>query len=221
MKATIRGAMLIAAAGALAFAASALAGNDKQPIEFNAADQAAARAAVLRRSDLGSASGWTGGPRKPDLSGGPRCANFHPKQSDLVITGAAASDFKNELLEFDSEVQVLRTARMVQLDWQRSVKAPGAIPCLRSTLVKTIGEGGKVLSFEEIPFPRVATYSTAFRIVVEVTVQGKALRLMLQPALVGRGQKEITLIAIAPVAAQASVTAAQVRLARILAARAT
>src|SRR5206468_6869757 len=42
-------------------------GREKQ--EFNAADQKAARAAVLHRADLArSAPGWTGGFVKPDLS---------------------------------------------------------------------------------------------------------------------------------------------------------
>ena len=52
-----------------ATAAVALADNgNRQKIRFNAADQAAARAAVLRRSDLGSGADWKGGAKKPDLT---------------------------------------------------------------------------------------------------------------------------------------------------------
>ncbi|MFL5900569.1 MAG: hypothetical protein ACJ75S_05165, partial [Solirubrobacterales bacterium] len=82
---------VVAGAGALA-AALVLAGAavaDKEQIHLTAAGQQAARAAVMQRSDLGGASGWTGGSKKPDLSGGTGCANFQPKQSDLVLIGAA------------------------------------------------------------------------------------------------------------------------------------
>src|SRR6266576_3424866 len=67
---------------------AAAAGGERAKIRYNAADQAAARAAVARRADLG-AGVWKGGARKPDLSPAPTCAGYHPKQSDLVLTGAA------------------------------------------------------------------------------------------------------------------------------------
>jgi hypothetical protein len=85
-----RGIVFVLAAVALALltATAVPAGDGKEQIKFNAADQAAARAVVIRRADLGS-TGWAGGPTKPDLSSGPTCANYHPKVSDLVLTGAA------------------------------------------------------------------------------------------------------------------------------------
>src|SRR5438128_1229620 len=103
------------------------AGPGKEKVELDAADQAAARAVVLRRSDLGA--GWNGGRIEPDLSGGPTCPNYHPKVSDLVITGAAASDFRRTGVDFANEVEVLRTAGMVSRDWRRSI-VPEAVPCL-------------------------------------------------------------------------------------------
>src|SRR5262245_6784630 len=86
---------VLAVVVALATGAAALAaGGEKYQVRLNARDQAAARAVVLRRSDLGrSSTAWVGGPQKPDLSPLPPCANFHPKVSDLVITGAAESRF--------------------------------------------------------------------------------------------------------------------------------
>ena len=80
--------VVVATAVVLAAATAVFAGDGKEQIKFNPADQAAARAVVIRRADLGS-SGWVGGPTKPDLSSGPTCANYHPKVSDLVLTGAA------------------------------------------------------------------------------------------------------------------------------------
>src|SRR6266480_2918024 len=114
---------LSAAAGvALAAATAGLAGDGKEQIRFNAVDQAAARAVLIRRADLGS-SGWQGGPVKPDLSTGPTCPNYHPKVSDLVVTGAAESIFHRSVFQLGNIVEILQTRRMVRLDWQRTVLA--------------------------------------------------------------------------------------------------
>lgn len=108
---------------------------------------------------------------------------------------------------------------MVRLDWQQSVQAPGAVPCLRSYLLKTSGSHSKLVSFARIAFPHIATYTAAFRVLLDVQAQGKTVRVIVELVLVGRGRTEITLTAIAPAAAQAAVSAATLRLARILVAR--
>lgn len=190
-------------------------------IRFNAADQAAARATVLRRSDLGSTSGWTGGRIKPDLSPGPTCPNYHPKQSDLVLTGAAASSYRRGGLALENKVQVLRTRRMVRLDWQREVLAPGAILCLRRDLARSLGSTSKVVSFRKIPFPSLARYTAMFRARIDVSVPGgKTAHLVLDMLLIGRSRTEISLSTLAPAAAQASLVAAERRLAQRMLGRA-
>ena len=211
-------------AGSAAFAtllvvvAGAAAGSPgKQKVELNAADQAAARAVVLRRSDL--RSGWTGGRIKPDLSGGVSCPSYHPKVSDLVVTGAAASEFRATGIAFVNEVEVFRTAAMVSRDWRRSI-VPAAVPCLRAKLTKGLGGRAKVVSFRRIPFPRVATHTAAFRGIIAVSALGQTVRVLLDVVLVGRGRTEISLDATAPAAAARVVSAAERRLARALAARA-
>src|SRR5436305_11181987 len=118
MRAMLRGAAFLALVVGVT-AAVALAGGGREQIRYNAADQAAARATVLRRSDLLPSTGWTGGRTKPDLSPPPSCPNYHPKQSDLVLTGAAQSNFRRGPLVIGNEVQILKTRRMVRLDWQR------------------------------------------------------------------------------------------------------
>jgi hypothetical protein len=215
----LRAAGVVGLAVTLTAAATAFAGDGGQvKNEFNAADQAAARTAVLHRSDLGSsASRWTGGAKKPSLSGGPRCPNYHPKQSDLVRTGAAESDFKSvDGVSLFSDAQVLQTARMVRLDWQRTIKAPGTVPCWRSYLIKAFGSGAKLVYFAPIAFPHISTYAAAFLMLADVS----AVRVMSELVAVGRGRTEITLLAVAPAATQATVLATTERLARILVARA-
>jgi hypothetical protein len=204
-------ALLVLAAGAAA------ADPGKQKVELNAADQAAARRVVLRRSDLGP--GWTGGRVKPDLTSQVSCASYHPKVSDLVVTGAAESQFRGTGIALANEVEIFRTAAMVDRDWRRSI-VPAAVPCLRRTLTKGLGAQAKVLSFGRIPFPKVGTHSAAFRGIVVVSALGQTVRVLLDIVLVGRGRTEISLDATAPAASARVVSAAERRLARKLVARA-
>ena len=203
--------VLVLAAGAAA------ADPGKQKVELNAADQAAARRVVLRRSDLGP--GWTGGRVKPDLTSQVSCASYHPKVSDLVVTGAAESQFRGTGIILANEVEVFRTAAMVERDWRRSI-VPAAVPCLRRTLTKGLGTQAKVLSFGRIPFPQVGTHSAAFRGIVAVSALGQTVRVLLDIVLVGKGRTEISLDATASAATARAVSSAERRLARKLAARA-
>src|SRR5262245_46503084 len=83
----------------LATAAAAAAANGKgEKIQINAADQAAARAVTLRRSDLPPAGGWTGGRVKPDNSTPPSCPNYPVDLSRFVLTGRASSEWSNGML---------------------------------------------------------------------------------------------------------------------------
>lgn len=210
-------ALVIAALGALALTGAVTAAvSDKETIHLTDAGQAAARAAVLTRADLGTASGWTGGAKKPDLSSTPPCPNFDPKQSDLTLNGVAQTVFTHPGLQFDSEAQVLQTPQMVKLDWQRSVLTPQLLPCLRTGLAKALGSAAKVVSVQRVAFPKLATYAAAFRVVMDVSASGTTLRMMSDIVLVGRGRTELTLTTTALLAAKATVWPAEVRLARLL-----
>ena len=194
----------------LAVAAMALAGGGEKPrVRISATDQAAARVAVIRRSDLRPACCWTGGPTKPDLS--PlTCANYHPKQSDLVVTGAAAARWESETyVEEDSEAHVLQTARMVRLDWERSIEAPGLTSCMRSTAIDGGYEGAGPV--RRIAFPHIAPYATAFQVLLKGGVWGEFVA-------IGKGRTEIEVGVLRPT--RESVSAEALRLARILVGRA-
>ncbi len=212
-------AVFVPALVALATAAVVAADDGKEQIRFNAADQAAARAVLIRRADLGS-SGWQGGRVKPDLSSNPNCPNYHPKLSDLVITGAAEGRFQRTGFEFDSVGEVLKTRRMVALDWRRSVLAPGAVSCLRRTMSKGLGSNAEVVSFAKLPFPRLSTYTALFRGVISVQAGGRRVRVLADVVLVGRSRTELTLSVAGPAAAKTGISAAERRLARILISRA-
>ena len=212
-------AFLALAAGLTA--AAALGDSGREQIRYNAADQAAARATVLRRSDLLPSTGWSGSRVKPDLSPPPSCPNYHPKQSDLVLTGAAESNFRRGAVAIGNEVQILKTRRMVRLDWQREVLASGTIACERQDLARNLGPSAKVVSFKRIPFPRIAQYTTEFRALVDVSVPGgKTAHLVVDALLLGRGRTEISFTTLAPASGKASLSAAERRLARKIVARA-
>jgi hypothetical protein len=208
---------------ALVFTTAAVAStsNDgRQQVHLTAADNAAARHVVLRKTDFGGVPGWSGGTKKPDLSAtGPRCADFHPKYSDLVLSGVAESEFQNGGVYIDDEVQILKSAPMVKLDWQRSVLAPGLLPCLRAYLAKSAPANAKVRGIQKLAFPRVAPYTAAYRLVLDVTSAGTTASMLLDLVLVGRGRTEITLTTVAPYGARAPIKAAEERLARLVASR--
>ncbi|MGH3002623.1 MAG: hypothetical protein ACRDM1_08205 [Gaiellaceae bacterium] len=218
----IRKAFVVSVAAALAalcFASAAAA--DKERIHLTAAGKTAARAAVLQRADLGGATGWTGRATKPDLSSTPACPGFDPKQSDLVLIGAAETVWKHAGIEFDSEAQVLQTPKMVHLDWQRTVLAPPVATCLRAGLVKQLPASERLVSFKRLAFPRVATYTRAYRALLDVKTASSTVRVMADTAVFGRGRTELTLTTIAQLAAEPAVAAAEVRLARVLVSRAS
>lgn len=209
---------LAASAVVLVSAAGVFAGDGKQQVKLNKRDQAAARVAVLRRTDLGS-SGWQGGSVKPDLSSTPNCPHFQPKVSDLVVTGAAETAFNRSSLEFSSVAEVLETRRMVRLDWRRSVVPRAAVPCLRRTLANGLPAGARIVSFARVPFPHVGTRSARFRGVIRIDVLGRTTRLVTDIVITFRSRTEITLDAAGPASAARSISATEARLARALVSR--
>jgi hypothetical protein len=210
----------IAAALVVAAAASA-SGTDKEPRHYTAADQAVAHAIVLTQGDLGSA--WKGGAKKVDTSAPPTCPNFDPRQSDLVVTGDAESEFSDAAagVQYDSEAQILQTAHMVQLDWQRSIPQPGLLPCLRSILSKSLPANEKIVSVARVAIPKLATYSAEIRVVVNVhSSTAKDVPVMIDELLVGRNRAEITLTTTSPYAERGPVEQSELRIAKLLVARA-
>jgi hypothetical protein len=211
-------ALLAVGAGALLLAGAALA--DKEQIHLTSAGQKAAQAAVVSRADIGTAPGWTRKVKKPDLSSTTGCANFDPKQSDLVLNGAAEVEWSRPGIDFDSESQVLQTPAMVKLDWQRTVLAPQVLPCLRSNFQKHAAASEKLVSVTRLAIPALGTYSRAYRVLLDYTQNAQTVRLFVDVVLVGRGRTEITLTTTAPLAAGTAVKDAELRLARLLVARA-
>lgn len=203
---------------ALTAAGTVLAVNpSKEKVAFTPVGRAQARAEVVHRSDVGA--GWLGGFRKPKLSSTLPGCSYQPKQSDLVLIGAAESRWQKPPFLIDSVAQVLRTAAMVSLDWRRSVLAPQVQPCLRRALAKSIGSNGRLVSFRRVSFPEVARYVHAYRTVADVTTPNGSVAADVDLVVLGGGRNELTLTFTGPAAERTALRNAEVRLARRLARR--
>lgn len=216
MRALLIAVCLVAMAAGVAFAAT----GEKEQIYLTKADQAAAKRAVAVRADLGSGT-WTGGYTKPDLTQSPACATFHPKQADLVVTGAAESDWTEQGLQLETVAQVLKTPAMVAADWRRTILAPGAASCLRSHLLKELGKGVTFVSFRRVIFAPVATNAQAFLLLVDVKTNTGKVRVAIEFVAIAQGRTELTVVSIVQNAVQKVVAQIDAQLARALVARAT
>jgi hypothetical protein len=208
----------VAVGVALVAAGTVLAGNPgKETIARTPAGNARARAEVLRRADFGK--GWSGGLRKPDLNSHEPCS-YRPKQSDLVVVGAAESRWQRSGEAVDGQAQVLRTAAMARRDWRRTVIAPQELPCLRQAFRKLLGSRGKLVSIRRVAFPHVADRTYAFRIRARVdNGAGGTVPFESDAFALSAGRDEISVLLTAAGTARSSLHADALRLARVLAHR--
>ena len=105
---------------------------------------------------------------------------------------------------------------MVARDLQRTVADPRAVTSLRGAVTKGLTSSERLVSFKRLAFPRLATYGTAYRALIDVSAQGAHARMLADLVLVGRGRTELTLMIAAPAGAAATIAAADARLARAL-----
>jgi hypothetical protein len=207
-----RGALLFGSIAAVLVTAGIAwaSGPSKEKIAYTAAGQAKAKAEILRQADLGKS--WHGGSRKPDVSSALPCS-YKPKQDDLVLIGAAESDWHAQGVEIDSEAQVLRTAEMVRRDWRRTILARQVVPCLRHGFEKTLGSTGTLVSFGRTAFPHVAKLTQGFRAVITVKSASSSVPVEIDVVALGSGRNEITLTLTGLVEARNALHTVELRLA--------
>ena len=183
--------VLLLVLGAM-LAGVAHAGDSLEPRKaYRKADQAFARAAVLQRSDL---PGWrvqaVEGTGTNDL----RCGRVYaPNLSDLTVTGQAQSSFAQGVSSFAlSGAGLFASAAQAAKAWKRVI-TPGLVKCLRMSFeasVRNSSSGLEVRTLYAGPLalPRVAERTAAFRLSVEVKVNGQAVRSYFDVVLLGRGR---------------------------------
>lgn len=210
---------MLTALGALVVVTAVLAADPtKEKIARTRAGNAEAAALVLKKGDL--PLGWSGGSVKPDLSSSLACSSYKPKQSDLVLIGAASTRWNAGPLRLDSQTGVLRTAKMVKLDWERTVTDRRVLPCLREAFAKQAKPAGeKLISLGWIPTPRLATFAKEYRLKMALTSQVPAVKIAVDALVFGAGRDELSLIASGLAKDEPAFHALQLQLARRLAKR--
>jgi hypothetical protein len=186
---------------------------------FTAADQAAAKAAVVRLSDFAAGAGWKGGLEKNTKPfAGEDCPGlWEPKQGDLVITGVARSDFRGAGAHLASGAQVYETARMAQLDWDRTVALPAALACMKKQAAAAQTPAFRLVSIKKIPFPRFGQRTLRTRTIVDYTpAGGKTVRMLTDDVMFGRGRTGVAFSFTAPYTIRAAAGAAELRIAQTL-----
>ena len=209
----IRIAVVCAAALALVAVASAAAATWPQ-VKPNAADQALATKSVLHITDFAPGLGWKAA--KAGSSGGssaavPSCSG--PAFSDVgrVLTGSASTSFEAPGIKVWSEADVMQTAAMATQD-QKMASNPGMLRCLRDAFQHESPAGVRLVSAQRLSFPSTGNWSTAFRALLDVTVNGTTIRMQTDVVLVLNNRVEITLMQMAPYSISASAKASEVRM---------
>jgi hypothetical protein len=210
--------LALAAVAALVCTATAAAGGDNYKMRMGAAGNEAARAVLLTASDIGP--GWTGGSAKPDLTNDTRCANFHPRVSDLVMNGAARATYKQPGFQIDSESFVLASAKMVSLDWRRSISSPNFVSCGRKLVsADAKANNAKLVSFRRIAVPRIGDFSIGFRIVIDAKTKSGTMRMVVDNLSFAKGRTEMALTTTMPIGSVAALAPNEVILAKLMAGR--
>ncbi len=196
------GGRAIAGAGALlaTFLAATLitlpAGASSPRRAYTPAGKAAAKAIVLKRSDL--PKGWKVESPEGGSGGGTTCPSFDPDQSDLtsvgrVETGFASGDGLSRVL---SVASVFKTAAQAQTSWNRVVR-PAMLKCLAQAFEQGASDKKTkttVLSSGALSLPLSAPRRKAFRIVADVFTQGQHVKAYLDVILQGGAQADTVLL---------------------------
>jgi len=185
-------------AGALACTAVASAGGDAYTVRVTAADQVAARGALLRQSDVGDPALWETAAEQPDISSALRCPNFHPKVSDIVVTGAAGVRFRQPGLVMHSFSEVFRTTAMLDRGWLRSARSPHYVGCVGSFARHALTPDERFVSFRPLEVPRIGTHTEGFRTLVDVTTADGPVPVVIDTLRATRGRTQISLTTTIP-----------------------
>jgi len=169
LTACVAAVALLAGGGAGVHAAP---GGSREKVRLTAAGEASARAAAVHKADLNR--NWVGGfsRQPPDPHAQLPCAGelrWSPKQSDIVVTGAAQAHYDiPRVVELASFAQSVKTPEMAVRGWQRL--ATGMfVRCLRAAIA---APGVPVTAVGRMSFPAVGSFAAAYRAVAGGRAKG-------------------------------------------------
>jgi hypothetical protein len=212
----MRRALLVALA-ALALATAALADPLDPKVKLVPADQARAKAVVLRQSDLGP--GWIGGPAStPSSLKAPVCPSLRPNYSKLTLTGHAESIFNNGNggIQVVSDVEVWKNLAQAKKHMDALLQ-PKLGACIRYALLKSVGGTNvTILEAQRRDFPKLGDSTAHFRTPLGVKSGDETVSVLADFILMRKGRHEIYLNVVAPASNEDQLTAFETRIARAL-----
>jgi hypothetical protein len=188
--------LAIVLALAATLAGVALAANPHDPQKrFTSADQALARALLVKRADLPGA-GW----KSQRSTGDSTCNSFNPDESKLVETGEQNSPEFTRVGGFvSSTAAVFKTSRDAQTGWNLEVK-PKILDCLSEGLNQGTPSGAtiRIVSKGKLAYPHLAQRTTAFFVRLAFNVQGIKFNADLRVVCLGKGRANLALMTLSP-----------------------
>jgi hypothetical protein len=140
---------------------------------LNPVDQAAAKRAELKASDLPGDFKWIvhHAGSSSSSSSGASCPGYNPKTSDLVVTGESGASFHTAGAGIETAASLFQTPHMVALDWKRRF-VPAFAACLRHLLLAGGGPSLAVISITQLALPPIAPRIAAYRALYRQKVRG-------------------------------------------------
>ena len=197
---------------ALVLAGTALADHLDPQEQIRAADQARAKAMLLRDSDL------RGYQRQPSSGADPHLTCAALDESDLTVTGdAEAPNWALSIVFVTSSATVYATAGDSATSWRRGTSTAG-LRCLRVELGREFArQGARVVSLRRVSFPALAQRSAAYRLTLAATAQGQTIPGFVDFVVLAQGRAVAGLVVGSVVAAPDRQV--EIRLARAIAGR--
>jgi hypothetical protein len=185
----VRRALVVGLLIALAASAVAAASHIDPQKRLTPADQARARAMLLRAGDLGSTVRVQANAAQPHTT----CKGLD--QSDLVLTGEARSkSFVSGITVYSSSAVVYRTLADSRSAWRRSTTRP-ALVCLEELYAREYAKQGLTLeSFTRRSFPLIAQGTLAFRVLLTGEAQGMTVPITIDLVVLRHSRAQVGLV---------------------------
>lgn len=156
------------------------------------ADQARAKAMLVRKGDL--APGFTGTPSGQDTDD-MYCAALD--ESDLTLTGDAESpnftlQATGKYFRIGSEAKIYKTTANALASWKRGTSAAGE-RCARSTLTKALAGLASITSFGRLSVPTIAPLTIAYQVVIAVKSGATTVPIYADVVVLQRGRAQVAL----------------------------
>ena len=171
----------------------AAAGVYAYTVRMTPADQAAARAVMLRQSEP-SATPLSGraAPRLP-TSRRPCAAATSIPRSRISWSRARPRCAPPARARDAQRLGGLRSAKMVDLSWQRAASSPHYLSCVGSFAQRSLSAEEHFVSFRKLSVPKIGGHSEGYRTLVDVQTADGTVRLAIDTVIASRGRTQVSL----------------------------